>query len=591
MQNQTHIFNRLKPLLITSIQVILLALLTMFLCQFSVGCRISDIISSYVYVLYILVYTILFSIVYVVTGRITLSHGIVMYLLLAVSILDYQVYLFRGSEITFGELNLLETALGIAGNYTFTVTWKMFISVIVIVVVLFLLHRINDQKMEDVNRFRIWFLVISVCACFIVHRNIDNLPVVTFENNGMSMNTFPLNLIRQAYGYNIEEPQGYDTEQLNQVISQYTVNQVQKDELPDVIVIMNESFADLSCLGDLSIDDYIPYFHQIQSESVSGYMHVPAYGGGTANTEWEFLTGHTMHYLPEGTVSYDYASLTNSYSSIVRQMKGYGYHTIAMHPYYSYMYTRKAVFPKLGFDEQYFIDDFPQENMMREYVSDEEMYEQLIQRYESSDQKDPLFLFGITMQNHGPYDYEGENFTDTVDITGYGDYPKAQQYLTLMKESDQALHVLMDYFSSIDKPVILAFFGDHLPSIEQELYETIGRDLSSEAYQRAIHQVPFMIWSNQSNESITIDHISVNYFSSLILETAGIPLPAYNQFLMDVYQQFPLIAGDYLYSSEKEEYISYEELNDEDKKLITSYEGFVYNALCDDRNRLPVFTH
>ena len=100
-----------------------------------------------------------------------------------------------------------------------------------------------------------------------------------------------------------------------------------------------------------------------------------------------------------------------------------------------------------------------------------------------------------------------------------------------------------------------------------------------------------MIWSNQSNESITIDHISVNYFSSLILETAGIPLPAYNQFLMDVYQKFPIIAGDYLYSSEKEEYISYEELNDEDKKLITSYEGFVYNALCDDRNRLPVFTH
>ena len=269
MQNQTHIFNRLKPLLITSIQVILLALLTMFLCQFSVGCSMRDIISSYVYVLYILVYTVLFSIVYVITGRITLSHGIVMYLLLAVSILDYQVYLFRGSEITFGELNLLETALGIAGNYTFTVTWKMIVSAVVIAAVVFALHKTCVQKKEDVNSFRIWFLVISVCACFIVRRNIDNLPVVTFENNGMAMNTFPLNLLRQAYGYNIEEPQGYDTEQLNQVISQYTVNQVQKDELPDVIVIMNESFADLSCLGDLSIDDYIPYFHQIQRQLLS----------------------------------------------------------------------------------------------------------------------------------------------------------------------------------------------------------------------------------------------------------------------------------------------------------------------------------
>lgn len=591
MQNQKHIFKRLKPLLITSIQVILLALLTMFLCQFSVECSMRDIISSYVYVLYILVYTILFSIVYVITGRITLSNGIVMYLLLAVSILDYQVYLFRGSEITFGELNLLNTALGIVGNYTFTVTWKMLASVVVIAAVVFALHKTCVQKKEDTNRFRIWFLVISVCACFIVHNNIENLPVVTFENNGMAMNTFPLNLLRQAYGSDLEEPDGYDPEQLKETLSQYTIDEVQKDELPDVIVIMNESFADLSCLGDLFIDDYIPYFHQIQSASVSGYMHVPAYGGGTANTEWEFLTGHSMHFLPEGTVPYTYASLTDSYSSIIRQMKCYGYQTIAMHPYYDDMYTRKAVFPKMGFDEQYYIDDFPQENMIREYVSDSEMYEQLIQRYESADQNDPIFLFGITMQNHGPYDYDGDDFVETVDLSGYGDYPKAQQYMTLMKESDQALHVLMDYFSSIDKPVIIAFFGDHMPAVEQELYETIGSDLNSEEYQRAIHQVPFCIWSNQSSESTVIDHISVNYFSSLILETVGIPLPAYNQFLLDVYSRFPIVAGDYLYSTEREDYIRYDELNEEEKKLITSYEGFVYNALCDDRNRLSVFIH
>ena len=568
-----------------------MALLTMFLCQFAVGCSMQDIINKSVYFLYIGLYTILFSAAFLISGRNALSHSVVMFLLLALSILDYQVYLFRGSEISIGDLNLIKTAFGIVSHYSFSFTWRMLSSFMIMLVTVIVLHKADSRKQEScVNVLRIWFFVISLCAFFIVYRNIDNLPLVNFENNGMAMNTFPLNILRQTYGSDMSEPDDYDIEILNQNLEKYSEGEVQEGKMPHIIVIMNESFADLSCLGYLPLqEDYIPYFHQLQNDSISGFMTVPAYGAGTANTEWEFLTGHNMHFLPDGIVPYTYSSLTDSYANIVRQVNQYGYHSIALHPYYDYMYTRKNVFPKMGFDEQYFIDDFPQKNIIRDYISDQEMYEKMIEVFESECEDDPLFMFGITMQNHGPYDYQGEDFTADIDLSSFGSFPKAEQYLTLMKESDRALQYLIEYFSSIDEEVVIAFFGDHLPSIEQEFYESIGSSLSENEYQIAIHQVPFFIWSNQNNVSDNIEHISVNYFSNAVLESADIPLPVYNQFLKDVYSQFPVLSRQYLYSSVRNQYITYNELNEQEQELIGLYAGYVYNAIGDARNRLEIF--
>ena len=591
MNKQINVLKQLKSLLVVSLQVIILSLLTMFLCQFAVGCSMQDIINKSVYFLYIGLYAILFSIVFLFSGRNSLSHCVVMFFLLALSILDYQVYLFRGSEISIGDLNLIKTAFGIVSHYSFSFTWRMLFSFMIMLVTVIVLYKADSRKHDShVNLFRIWFLVISLCASFIVYQNIDNLPLVNFENNGMAMNTFPLNILRQAYGSDIHEPDGYDIEILNQNLEKYSEGEIQEDQMPHIIVIMNESFADLSCLGDLPLqEDYIPYFHQLQNDSISGFMTVPAYGAGTANTEWEFLTGHNMHFLPDGIVPYTYSSLTDSYASIVRQVNQYGYHSIALHPYYDYMYTRKNVFPEMGFQEQYFIDDFPQENIIRDYISDQEMYEKLIDVFESECEDNPLFMFGITMQNHGPYDYQGEDFTAGIDLSSFGSYPKAEQYLTLMKESDRALQYLIEYFSSIDEEVVIAFFGDHLPSIEQEFYKNIGSSLSESEYQIAIHQVPFFIWSNQNNVSDTIEHISVNYFSNAVLESAGIPLSLYNQFLKDVYSEFPVLSRQYLYSTVRNQYITYDELSKEEQELIGLYAGFVYNAIVDARNRLDIF--
>lgn len=208
-------------------------------------------------------------------------------------------------------------------------------------------------------------------------------------------------------------------------------------------------------------------------------------------------------------------------------LKNDGYTCVAMHPYYETGWSRNAVYPDLGFDETYFIDDFDQTKILREYITDRELYEKIINRYESRAANEDLFIMSISMQNHGGYTEKYDNFDEKVRLLGLN-YPDVNQYLSLVHESDSALEYLISYFQNVDDPVEIVFFGDHQPSLSSSFYPNLnGKGLSglTEDELEDLYTIPFFIWTNYESTEVELPVTSINYLSTLALERAGIELP------------------------------------------------------------------
>ncbi len=169
------------------------------------------------------------------------------------------------------------------------------------------------------------------------------------------------------------------------------------------------------------------------------------------------------------------------------------------------------------------------------------------------------------------------------------EYPKAEQYLSLMKESDAALEYLISYFKSVDEDVVIVFFGDHQPAIEQEFYEELAGDKTSEQLQFDMHTTPFFIWANYDIEEHTGEMTSTNYLSNYIYDVAQLPKPGYNLFLEQLQDKVPVLSGDKVYSSSQDKYVDYNDLNDEEAKLMQQYNYLVYNAVYDMERRSKLF--
>ena len=262
-----------------------------------------------------------------------------------------------------------------------------------------------------------------------------------------------------------------------------------------------------------------------------------------------------------------------------------------MHPYYATGWSRDKVYPELGFDEMYFLDDFDQSNLMRKYVSDSTMYQKLISRYEEGKGKENLFLMGITMQNHGGYTDTYDNFNADVYGTNIR-YFDVNQYLSLAHQSDLALEELITYFSNVDEPVAICFFGDHQPSLNTSFYRRLNRKglsgLTLEELE-ALFEVPYFIWTNYESESSEGEMASLNFLSTMLLEKAGIDLPSYQSFLKDLKEVIPAMNARGYYSKTLGEYVHYGDGTAEEDEWLKKYQILQYNDLFDNKNRSQVF--
>lgn len=391
-----------------------------------------------------------------------------------------------------------------------------------------------------------------------------------------------------------EKPDGYSADVIEALLDSYPENEeglTAQTKRPHIIAIMNEAFSDLSVNGDYSTNiEVMPFLSSMEQDVIRGYALASVYGGNTANSEFEFLTGNSMAWLSPNAVPYQQYLRSSAYSVVSELTGKYGYRAIAMHPFMADGWNRPTVYANMGFEACFFQEDFPQQHLLRNYISDQEMFEMVVEQFEEH-RSEPLFLFGVSMQNHGGYDYRGDRFEQSVELVGMEqEHPDAEQYLSLIYETDKAVEYLISYFERVEEDVVIVFFGDHQPKLEESFYTQIGepnKDALDERQKR--YMVPFFVWANYDIDERYVECASLNYLSTYMYEAAGLPLPPYNQFLSDLEEKIPAINAYGFYSMESKCYLPFEQASGEEEAWLLLYEQLQYNNLFDKKDRSGVF--
>ena len=583
------------PWLWTAILFVSGAIFTTFSIQYMLlDSELFQRMSDLKWVLNVLCCLVVYLVVQLFTNNAGLSCIISHTSLLSFAFINYFVYLFRGNEFTFSDIRSIGTGLSVAGNYKLQLNdrgaYAIFGAALFIAFV-----RKCHVKFARAWQMRIIDAMLAAICVIIVGMAAYDVNTETWEQKGTYRNGYILNYILGIRDSFIAQPDGYSEEAIQKLEKKYSSNDkdYSKTDIkdPTIIVIMNESFSDLSVLGDLQTNiPLTPFIDSLKENTTKGYALSSVFGAKTPNSEWEYLTGNSMAFLPAGSVVYQ-QYISDTPTSIVSNLKDDGYTCVAMHPYYATGWSRNQVYPKIGYDEMHFIDDFDQTKILREYITDQELYDKIIERYESRGANEKLYLMGITMQNHGGYGEPYDNFYEGCYKIGRS-YTDANQYLSLVHESDKAVKNLIEYFSKVDDPVEIVFFGDHQPSLNSNFYPLLnGKGMSglTEDELEALYTVPFFIWTNYDTPEETVDITGLNFLSTMTLERAGIELPAYNKFLADMMETVPAVNSRGYYSKEKQCYQHIDDATGEEAEWIKNYHMLQYNSMFDKKGRSNLF--
>ena len=583
------------PWLWTAILFVSGAIFTTFSIQYMLlDSELFQRMSDLKWVLNVLCCLVVYLVVQLFTNNAGLSCIISHTSLLSFAFINYFVYLFRGNEFTFSDIRSIGTGLSVAGNYKLQLNdrgaYAIFGAALFIAFV-----RKCHVKFARAWQMRIIDAMLAAICVIIVGMAAYDVNTETWEQKGTYRNGYILNYILGIRDSFIAQPDGYSEEAIQKLEKKYSSNDKDYSKTdvkdPTIIVIMNESFSDLSVLGDLQTNiPLTPFIDSLKENTTKGYALSSVFGAKTPNSEWEYLTGNSMAFLPAGSVVYQ-QYISDTPTSIVSNLKDDGYTCVAMHPYYATGWSRNQVYPKIGYDEMHFIDDFDQTKILREYITDQELYDKIIERYESRGANEKLYLMGITMQNHGGYGEPYDNFNEECYKIGRS-YTDANQYLSLVHESDKAVKNFIEYFSKVDDPVEIVFFGDHQPSLNSNFYPLLnGKGMSglTEDELEALYTVPFFIWTNYDTPEETVDITSLNFLSTMTLERAGIELPAYNKFLADMMETVPAVNSRGYYSKEKQCYQHIDDATGEEAEWIKNYHMLQYNSMFDKKGRSNLF--
>lgn len=491
---------------------------------------------------------------------------------------EHFVMQFRGMPFVPWDLKVLNTAATVVGSYEFSLSLGLVLAFELLVIAILLAGKIQFERKEQEHPHLIKIVEFSwvyLCVIVLITSIVPTLDASVWGVDGVYQSQgFLASFIAYTRYMHYDEPDGYSEDKCEEILAnQKAVKSDTTIKAKNIIIVMNESFSDLRVINEKMIgDNYMPFFDSCTENTIKGNLCVPVYGAGTSNSEFEVLTGISTRHTP----STPYVTSINfDINSLCRTLDDDGFSSFAFHPYLIENWNRNNAYPHLGFEKLYDIEDLDEPDYVRWCVSDHSNYEKVIQLYEEN-ADEPFFMFNVTMQNHGGYEEEYDNFSITTDLSRYGDFPQAETYFSLVKDSDAALEELINYFKNVDEPTLICFFGDHQPSIENEFYEKLyGKSLSELSPEENMKrfETPFLIWTNYDIESATIDKISANYLEDLILLTAGRDLEGYEAFTYNLYLEYPVISMNGIYDSDGNYYYKEDEIEDE---LLGQYQQLEY---------------
>lgn len=505
------------------------------------------------------------------------------------------VYRFRENPIIATDFKTLEAAATVAGQYDYTLNYKMLAGCVVVFDIFIILHRIGPTKLFH-KRTRFLMVILGGiwlgCIAHLISTEqlLLNAKKTQYRaDRSYKQNGTALTLVGSIQLLLVEKPDNYSVNTVNSIIRDYESDRAADFDVvskPNIICVMDESFCDMTKLYDIrTSEETLDFFNGLTEDVVSANLYVSIYGGQTANTEYEILTGNTIAFLPAGLSPYqEYLEEGTTAFSLGRQLKTIGYQkAVAIHPFSSLGYNRIPAYDALGFDD--FLDeyDFSEPVIYRSYISDESSFDKIIETYEESNLESdaPIFIHNVTMQNHGGFSVEYENFPLEISVENpeYKDDIRLQTFMNLLSKTDDAYEGLIDYFKQQEEPTLIVFYGDHHPSIPV----SGGEDTPLKKY-----SVPIKIWANYDIEEQDLGMISPNYVSAYLTEMIGAPLTGYQKFLMDLYKEIPVITAHGYICADGVKY-KLDDTNSPYYSRINEYHNLIYNNIIDKENMVTSF--
>ena len=490
-------------------------------------------------------------------------------------IAEYFVILFKSMPISPGDLTALSTAAAVAGTgYTYTITSFCMLSLaftVIAIQICTLAAQIAPKRQKGSWRGLVLNLLIAI-ACLggiAAHTTLLDYyhtlyiqvyswrPLESYYRQG-----FLPSFISGAQTIKPSKPEDYSVSGAKKLISEYADEydsnsqtggsstarlEAEKqfdEEKPTVIAIMNETFSDLSIYQNMHANYQGPaYFKSIDDCLSRGRLYVSAYGGGTANTEFEFLTGNSMAYLGSGVYPYTTYDLTDT-ENLASQFKSLGYYTTAMHPNHGTNWNRENVYKDFGFDQFLTINDFEGAETLRGMVTDKSTYDKILELLDTN--SDPQFIFDVTMQNHSGYDTGLIPYDKQVSLNIDGEFnSNVNEYVSLIQQSDEALEYFLGKLSKLDRKVVVVFWGDHQPFFPDTYNDRWFTNEDDATHQERLWQTNYIIWANYdvagNSQTSHEEDLSSNYLSSELMKLIGAPLTDYQKAHLSLRQSLPAL--------------------------------------------------
>jgi phosphoglycerol transferase MdoB-like AlkP superfamily enzyme len=402
-----------------------------------------------------------------------------------------------------------------------------------------------------------------------------------YQHNGFLL-AFALNVPMSK----VSAPSGYDAQSIADIPIDPAAFDVARKPAPDVIMIMSESLWDPTKLQDIAFDpDPMPTIRGAQS----GQVFSPEFGGMTANVEFEALTGFTNAFLPYGGIPYQ-QYIRRPLPSLATLFREKGYTSIALHPFEGWFWNRESVYRHLGFDKFLSQEQLPALEKRGMFVSDTALTEQVIQVADAADQ--PLFLFAVTLQGHGPY--EATRYEENrISVGSELDAGAAQQLTTYadgVKEADDSVATLMDWAKRRQRETIIVLFGDHLPPLGRVFTES-GYMADAVATRRASldvmkreHETPLVVWSSKTGPVTDLETISPSLLPYHIVRSAGFSDPFYTGFLGEVASKYSVIDRYMLVDKNGYPHPGWSERNSEIDPSLQNYRLLQYDMMFGRRH-------
>lgn len=535
---------------------------------------------------------ILLCILYMLTNRVWLAQLLCSVICWLIGTINHYVLMFHGMPLSFLTLRNFTTAMNVISAYQIRVdhyALRLLALFAVLVAVALVVRLLTGRKKQaSLKRILLRDGVLALVCCLTfsaIYLGDDPIkPKKTFDwswRESYSKYGYTASMVESLFQLvaGVSKPEGYSEEKVDNL--EIPDAAVEEPATPDVILILNETFYDLRQLVDVKTD--VPFLDNIESMDnlLTGYAVSPQAGGGTNCSEYEILSSNSMQLLP-GVTPFNVLDLANA-SSIVSSLNSLGYSSLGAHSEISINYSRGQGYKNLQFQSTHFREDFQGQTYFggRTFATDESLYENLIRWYEEAPEENPRFLYLLTIQNHGDHK-KSDDENDLVHVQNdFGAYnSEINEFLTLIHLSDQAFRDLTEYFSQVDRPVIVCMLGDHSPSFASALVENGPEN------NLLLRKVPLLIWANFPLEQRDLGTMSMNYVVPTLFDIAGIQLTPYYSYLLRMKEDIPILTsyGDY-YDAEGNRYTYDSDQGGPYEELVDSYFYLEYENITKGRNQ------